>query len=318
MKTKRVGSAVTAMLAFVLALSMSHLVAADKVVRIGYQKSGALLLVKNEGSLEKKLAPLGYTAEWREFSSGVPILEALNAGALDVGHSGDAPVVFAQASGVPFVYIGVTAASPDNTGVVVPENSSLKTLADLKGKKVAFVKGSSAHYLVACALQSAGLTFADITPVYLAPPDARAALQSGTIDAWGIWDPFFAAAEVDARARALTEGAKLSPHREFYFGRRDFAQSNPAFVAALLEVLQDSGKRALADPKGTAAFLAPKLGIGLPVMERAEARKESYGAVPMDAPALADQQKVADIFFKLGLLPKAIRVEDAVYHPSAR
>ncbi len=316
MKIKRIGSPFMMMVSLVLALSVNRLQAADKVARIGYQKSGALLLVKNEGSLEKKLAPLGYGVEWREFSSGVPILEALNAGALDVGHSGDAPVVFAQASGVPFVYIGVTAASPENTGIVVPKNSPLKTLADLRGKKVAFTKGSSAHYLVARALQSAGLTFADITPVYLQPPDARAALQSGTIDAWGIWDPFFAAAEVDAQAHALTEGAKLSPHREFYFSRRDFAQNNPAFVTTLLEILQDSGKRALADPKGTAAFLAPKLGIGLPVMERAEARKESYGAIPMDAPALADQQQVADTFFKLGLLPKAVQVGDYVYHPT--
>ena len=217
MKTRRVRLATITAIALVLALSVDCLLAADKarVVRVGYQKSGALLLVKQDGSLEKKLAPLGYRVEWREFPSGPPIVEAINAGALDVAHSGDAPLVFAQAAGVPFVYFGVSAPSPDSSGIVVPQDSPLKTLAELRGKKVAFAKGSSAHYLVALALEKAGLTFADIKPVYLQPPDARAALQSGAVDAWAVWDPFLAAAEIDAQARSLTAGLRLSPHREY-------------------------------------------------------------------------------------------------------
>ena len=318
MKTKRIGPAVTVVLSILLGLTVDYLLAAErsKVVRVGYQKSGALLLVKTDGSLEKKLAPLGYSVAWREFPSGPPILEALNASALDVAHSGDAPLIFAQASGVPFVYFGVSAPSPESSGIVVPKNSPLKTLAELKGKKVAFAKGSSSHYLVARALQSSGLTFADITPVYLQPADARAALQSGAIDAWAVWDPFLAAAEIDADARSLTAGAKFSPHREFYFGRREFVEQNPAFVSPMLEVLQASGERARLDPKATAAFLAPKLGIGLPVMERSEARMQRYGGEPLSGQAVADQQQVADTFFKLGLISKAIRVEDLVYHPA--
>ena len=311
-------SILIAILGLMLTFAVESSPAADagKVVRIGYQKSGALLLVKTDGSLEKKLAPLGYRVEWREFPSGPPSLEALNAGALDVAHAGDAPLIFAQAAGVPFVYFGVSAISPDSSGIVVPKSSTLKTLAELKGKKVAFAKGSSAHYLVARALQSAGLSFADIKPIYLQPPDARAALQSGTIDAWAIWDPFLAAAEIDAEARSITAGMKLSPHREYYFGRRDFVEQNPALVSALLEALQASGDQAMADPKATAAFLAPKLGIGLAVMERSEARKQRYGGEPLSGQAIADQQQVADTFFKLGLIPKAIRVEDLVYHPT--
>ncbi len=315
---KRLHFIPTAILTLVSTFVLQSSWAADtgKVVRIGYQKSGALLLVKADGSLEKKLAPLGYRVEWREFPSGPPVLEALNAGALDVAHSGDAPLVLAQAAGVPFLYFGVSMVSPESSGIVVPKGSALQTLAELKGKKVAFAKGSSSHYLVARALQSAGLTFADIKPIYLQPPDARAALQSGTIDAWAVWDPFLAAAEIDAEARSLTTGSKLSPHREFYFGRSDFVKENPALVSALLEVLQTSGAQAMADPKATAAFLAPKLGISLAVMERSEARKQRYGGEPLSGQAIADQQQVADTFFKLGLIPKAIRVEDLVYHPA--
>ena len=318
MKTKRIGSVVSLVLAWVLTLPGGRLMAADKAktVRIGYQKSGAFLLVKQDGSLEKKLAPLGYSVEWREFPSGPPVVEALNADALDVAHSGDAPLIFAQAAGVPFVYFGVSAVSPESSGIVVPKDSPLQTLAELKGKKVAFAKGSSAHYLVALALEKAGLTFADIKPIYLQPPDARAALLSGTVDAWAIWDPFLAAAEIDAQARSLTAGMKLSPHREYYFGRREFVEANPALVPVLLNVLQVSGKQAMDDPKATAAFLAPKLGLSLAVMERSEARKQRYGGEPLTGQAVSDQQSVADTFFKLGLIPKAIRVEDLVYRPA--
>ena len=308
----RLRSVLAAMLAVLSVLTVPSSFAADagKVVRIGYQKSGALLLANADGSLEKKLAPLGYSVQWREFPSGPPIVEAINAGALDVAHSGDTPLVFAQAAGVPFVYFGVSMPSPDFSGIVVPQTSPLKSLAELQGKQVAFAKGSSAHYLVALVLEKAGLTFANIKPMYLQPSDARAALQSGAVDAWAVWDAFLAAAEIDAQARSLTAGMKLSPHREYYFGRREFVESNPALITALLEVLQVSGRQAMDDPKATAAFLASKLGLSLAVMERNEARKQRYGGEPLTG------QAVADAFFKLGPIPKVVRVENLAYHPA--
>ena len=285
-----------------------------KTLRVGFQKSGAFLLVKNEGTLERKLAPLGYAVEWKEFPSGPPIFEALNGNGIDLGHSGDAPVVFAQASGVPFALLGITDASPESAGIVVPKGSPLKTLADLKGRRVAFAKGSSAHYHLARALAAAGLTFADVTPAYLQPPDARAALQSGNVDAWVIWDPFFAAAEVDAEARTLVNGKGLTAHREFYFARRDWLEKNGATVVpAVFEALNESGQKALADHKAVAAFLAPKLGISQAVLERSENRKRRYGALPVTAEVIAEQQGVADTFFKLGLIPKALDVSQVVY-----
>ena len=299
-----------ALAAFVSTLS------AQQTLRIGYQKSGAFLLVRNEGTLEQKLKPLGYDIEWREFSSGPPVLEALNASAIDIGHSGDAPLIFAQAKGVPFVYIGQSLPSPDSTAILVPKDSPLKTLADLKGKKLAFAKGSSSHFVVAQALIKAGLTFADITPVFLSPPDGRAAFQSGTIDAWAVWDPFFAAAEVDAQARVLSGSERLQSHREFYFARPDFAAKNPAIIEAVLAVLTESGEKAIANPKATAAFLAPKLGTKLEILERSEGRKQRYTAKPLDAQGLAEQQEVADTFLKLGLIPAAVNVKDVIYTPA--
>lgn len=302
-------------LALAVAVPPATARAADpaKTLRVGFQKSGAFLLVKNEGTLEKKLAPLGYTVEWKEFPSGPPIFEALNGNGIDLGHSGDAPVIFAQSSGVPFALLAVTAASPESAGIVVPKGSPLKSLTDLKGKKVAFAKGSSAHYHLARALTSVGLTFADITPAFLQPPDARAALQSGNVDAWAIWDPFFAAAEVDAEARTLANGQGLTTHREFYFARRDWLEKNAAVVPAVFEALNESGQKALADHKAVAAFLAPRLGISQAVLERSENRKKRYGALPVTPEVIAEQQGVADTFLKLGLLPKALDVSEVVY-----
>lgn len=286
-----------------------------KTVRIGYQKSGAFLLVRSEGDLEKALSPLGYRVEWTEFSAGPALIEALNAGSIDIGHSGDCPVIVAQAAGVPLLYIGNSLPSPESAAIIVPQNSPLKTVADLKGKKVAFDKGSSGQYLAALALESAGLKLTDIQPVYLNPPNARAAFQSGTVDAWSIWDPFFAAAEVGSGARVLISGKGISPHREFYFGRKDYLEQNPAVVDRLLAVLNVSGERALKDPDGTAGFLADKLGISLDILTRSQARNTRYNAYPLTPAVIAEQQQVADFLFNQGIILKPVKIADAVFHP---
>lgn len=284
-----------------------------KVIRIGYQKSGVFLLLRHQGSLEEIFSPLGYTIEWREFSYGSPILEALNGGSIDIGHSGDAPVIFAQAAGIPFVYIAATDESPESAGVVVRKNAPIQNFGELRGKAVAFAKGSSSHHLIAQLLGRAGMTFNDIKPVYLQPPDARAAFESGTIDAWAIWDPFLAAAELDGGGRVIATGAGLNGHREYYFARKDFLAAHPEILAPLLAGLVEIGVRAKQNPKATADFLAAKLGISAAVMERSEFRKQRYNARPLDGGIIQEQQEAADIFLQLGLIPHEIKVSEDVY-----
>ena len=284
-----------------------------KVLRIGYQKSGALLLAKTSGLLEKALIPLGYGVQWREFPSGLPLLEALNGGSIDIGHSGDAPLLFAQAAGIPFQIFAASNPSPESTGVVVPKDSPIHTFAELKGKTMAFAKGSSAHLVVAQLLTREGMTFADIKPVYLEAPDARAAFEAKAVDSWAVWDPFLAAAEVEGGGRLIVNGAGLNGHREFYFGRAEFLSANPKVVDVVMGVLSETGKQAKRDPKATADFLAEKLGIPAAVMERSEVRKQRYFAQPITTEVVNEQQAAADIFLRLGLMPKAIRVADIVF-----
>lgn len=295
-------------------LPVGSLVAAPKAVRIGYQKSGFLLLVRDQRTLEKRLAPLGYAVEWREFTSGPPLLEAMNGGAVDFGHTGQPPPVFAQFNGVPFVYVATTESSPESSGLLVPQNSSLRTVEDLKGKRVAFARGSSSHLFVAQRLAQAGLSFADIKSVYLQPAEARAAFQSGAVDAWAVWDPFFAAAELQLNARALTTGRGLTGFREFYFARRDYLQGPAAETLPLiLTTLREAGQRVQADVKGTAALLADKLGLPATVLERSEARTRYHSLLPITPAVIAEQQGVADTFARLGVIPKPIQVADNVY-----
>jgi sulfonate transport system substrate-binding protein len=286
-----------------------------KTVNIGYQKSGFLLLVRNQHTLEKGLNPLGYSVEWHEFSSGPPLLEAVNSGAVDFGHTGQPPPVFAQENGVPFIYVAATESSPDSSGLLVPQNSPVKTMADLKGKRLAFARGSSSHLLAAQLLARAGLTFTDIKPIYLQPAEARAAFQSGAVDAWAIWDPYFSAAELQLNARALATGEGLKGFRELYFARKGYLESPAAeTLPVILAVLREAGQRLQADVKGTASLLADKLGIPAAVLERSEARSHYHSLLPMTPAVVAEQQEVADTFARLGIIPKPIRVSDDVYN----
>ena len=139
-----------------------------KELRIGYQKSASLfVLQKAQGTLEKRLAPQGVAVKWVEFPAGPQLLEGLNVGAIDVGFVGEAPPIFAQAAGARFVYVGNDPASPTTEAIVVPKDSPLKTVADLKGKRIALNKGSNVHYLLVKLLEKNGLKYADVTPVFL-------------------------------------------------------------------------------------------------------------------------------------------------------
>jgi len=156
--------------------------AAPRSLRIGHQK-GALSLLKGRGTLEKRLAPLGVSVKWTEFTAGPVQLEALNVGSIDFGDVGEAPPIFAQAAGAPLAYVAATVPRPASEAVLVPRGSAIRSVADLKGRKVALNKGSNVHYFIVKLAEKHGLTYGDLNLVYLPPSDARAAFEKGSIDA---------------------------------------------------------------------------------------------------------------------------------------
>jgi sulfonate transport system substrate-binding protein len=285
--------------------------AGDRVLRVGYQKASvALTLLKAQGLLEQRLAPLGYSVTWAIFTSGPPILEALNAGAVDFAFTGEPPPIFAQAAGVPVVYAAATQPSPRSVAILTEPSGGVKTVADLRGKKVAVAKGSSAHYLLVAAIQHAGLSYSDIRPVYLQPQDGRVALQSGSVDAWSIWDPFLAAAQV-AGATILTDGTGLMPNRAFYLSSRSFATQNaPALAAAVAAVKEIEAWEPAHIPQ-MAADISRTTGVP-PAILKVWFTRQKYGVVPVAPAIVADQQHIADTFARLHLIPRSIDIAQAV------
>ncbi|MDP3139447.1 MAG: sulfonate ABC transporter substrate-binding protein [Burkholderiaceae bacterium] len=295
-----------------LLVSRAHAQARGEL-RIGYQKSASLfVLQKAHGSLEKRLAPLGFGVKWVEFPAGPQLLEGLNVGAVDVGYVGEAPPIFAQAAGAKFVYFGHDPAAPTAEAILVTRDSPIKTVADLKGKKVALNKGSNVHYLLVKQLEKHGLKLTDITPVYLAPADGRAAFESKNVDAWVIWDPFQAAAEKATGARVLADGTPgVVSNYQYYLGERGFVTKNPAVIAALFEDSVAQGIWLKRNLRQAAEQIAPLQGLPVDVVELALRRYE-FNVKPISPAVAADQQKIADTFFELKLIPKAIKVSEAV------
>ena len=283
-----------------------------KELRIGFQKAASLfVLQKAQGTLEKRLAPLGVGVKWVEFPAGPQLLEGLNVGSVDVGFVGEAPPIFAQAAGARFVYVGNDPAAPLAEALVVPKDSPLKSVADLKGKRIALNKGSNVHYLLVKLLEKNRLAYADITPVFLAPADARAAFEKGAVDAWAIWDPFLAAVEKQTGARQLADGTGVVNDFNYYLAQTEYAQANPQVIRELFANTQEAARFVLADVPRAAALIAPLQGLDTGVVETS-LRRYRFGVVPLTPAVVAEQQKIADTFFDLKLIPKPIRIVDAL------
>lgn len=292
------------------ALPIEAFAQASKEIRIGYQKYGTLTLLKGRATLEKRLAQKGISVKWTEFPAGPVLLEGLNVGSIDFGTVGEAPPIFAQAAGANLVYVGNEPPSPASEAIVVPKGSALRSLADLKGKRVALNKGSNVHYLLVKALEKAGIAYTDIQPVFLAPADARAAFERGAVDAWVIWDPFLAAAEKQLGARVLADGKGLVANHQFYLASRPYAQANPETLRIVLDELALVDAWGSKNQKEVAAILAAQTGLEPAVLELAAARY-TYGVLPVTPQVLGEQQKIADVFARLKLIPKPIVVRDA-------
>jgi sulfonate transport system substrate-binding protein len=282
-----------------------------RTVRVGYQKYGSFNVVKAQGEFDRLLAAKGIHVDWFLFPAGPQLLEALNAGSIDLGHTGEAPPIFAQAAGVPLVYIGNEPPYPAGEAILVPKDSNIRSVADLKGEKVALNKGSNVHYLLVRALDQAGLKYQDIHPIYLPPADARAAFEGGSIDAWAIWDPYLTAAQAATGARILVDGSNLVANREFFLGSRKFVEAHPDVIAALREAVDKAAQWSTEKPQEVAVYLSPQVGINAKILETI-ARRQPSGFNPINASVISDQQRIADAFFQLNLIPKAVVVREAV------
>lgn len=288
-------------------------------LRVGWQKGGILGLVKGQGAFEKALADKGIVVSWSEFTSGPPMLEALSANALDFGYTGNVPPIFAHAARGNLVFVGASQTSREGHAILVPKDSPIQTIADLKGQKIAFKRGSSAHYATIKLLNTAGLTLDDIQAQDLAPPDAIAAFDAGAIGAWTIWDPYFAMAEERPNTRVLSTTEITDPDYAFYSANGDYARENPALVKNLVEVIRAVGTEGQANLDATTKTFAQETGLAETVMKRFLTRKGAdLGRQGFVEPKhVAYEQGVADEFFKLGIIPRQLDIASVVWTPEA-
>jgi aliphatic sulfonates family ABC transporter substrate-binding protein len=301
-----------------LALGVAGARAAEATsLRIGFQKGEPVLVAaKQNRSFETLLSPLGITVSWLEFAFGPPILEAMRVGSIDIGSVGDAPPIFAQAAHADLVYIAARPSTGDSSAVLVPPGSALQNLRDLNGKKIAFARGSSAHNLTLAALGKAGLTFADIQPIYLAPADAAAAFAHGDIDAWTIWDPYYAISQARPGVRVLASSKDIAPQNSFYLAARTYAKQAPEIIEKIVASLGEVGAWCDAHKPEVASALSAATGVPLNDMTRVTNRT-SFRSVPMTEALLADQQLIADRFSDLHLIPAKLNVHDYAWRVSA-
>ncbi|AEB60665.1 sulfonate ABC transporter substrate-binding protein [Ectopseudomonas mendocina] len=303
---------------FAAAISFGAITHAQaETLRIGYQKYGTLVLLKAKGTLEKRLAEQGVEVKWTEFPGGPQLLEGLNVGSVDFGVTGETPPVFAQAAGADLLYVAHEPPAPSGEAILVPKDSPIKSVAELKGKKVVLNKGSNVHYLLVRALEDADLKYSDITPVYLPPADARAAFERGSVDAWVIWDPFQSAAEKQLQARSLRDGTGLVDNHQFYLATRTYAEQHPQVIGTLVEEIRGVGEWVKGNLDEATSQVAPLIGLS-PEITRQAVERQGYGAQFITPEVVEAQQKIADTFTELKLIPKKLTIKDVIWNPPAK
>ncbi|QLG94590.1 aliphatic sulfonate ABC transporter substrate-binding protein [Pseudomonas yamanorum] len=299
--------------ATLLMLFTGQLLAAEPpTLRIGYQKSSVSMVLAREHHLFEQALP-GTQVQWTEFLGGPPLIEALNAGSLDIGNIGDIPPIFAQAAGIDVQYIGVEPNDGRTEAILLPKASTVQSVADLKGKRVALLKGSSAHNLFLKSLLRAGLQWKDVNVVYLSPSDGRAAFEQGKVDAWVVWDPYYSAAVVDGSARVLGDGQGLSPAGSFFIASGPFAKQHPQAIAAILKTFAQAQRLSLDQHDESVELMAKTLGLPPAVVESYFRHRSPTPSRPLDAVDIANQQRTADLFFANGLIPKKVDVQQIVF-----
>jgi sulfonate transport system substrate-binding protein len=282
-------------------------------VKLAFQKNGVMLVAQTRGSLAEPLKTAGITPlEWVEFPAGPPLLEAMAVGAVDLGLTGDTPPIFSQVAGAPMKYVAQVRLSGKAGGVITPKGSNLQSLKDLKGKKLCYTRGSSAHNSAVLALQSAGLSLDDVESINLSPADAAAAFAQGGIDGWVIWDPYYTLAIRDQGARRLIGLDDLGGGASFILANAKFVESRPDDLKAILTAIANEGTWCAANTDEVANITSKAAGLELDLLKDTMKRTD-FKVEPLSDDVLAAQQANVDRFVQLKIIPKSVTIADAAW-----
>ena len=296
----------TLVAAAIVALSMTP-AWAQSVLRVGDQRGGSRALMEAAGVL----SGVPYKIEWSEFPAAAPLLEALNAEAIDTGIVGDAPFTFAAASGAPIRAIMATQQDQGGLAILVPANSPIKSLADLKGKRIGTGRGSVGHQLVLAALEADKLTKNDVALTFLLPAEAKAALTSGSLDAWSTWEPYTSQLVLSGEARIVRDGQDITPGLGFQAAHVDSIRTKRAELEDFVRRLAKARVWGTVNNASYAETWSKLIGLPkeIPLLwfSRANTRP-----VPIDSAVVAAEQRTIDLYVRNGLIPKRIDAADVV------
>ena len=289
----------------------------ERELRIGYQRFGNLGVLKARQLLEQNFADLGINVMWSEYPAGPQLLQALSHNEIDFGTTGEAPPIFAQAKDNALLYVAWEPPAPRSVAMVVPNASDIRSLAQLRGKRIALNKGSNVHWLLVQLLEEAGLGLDDVKIVYAPPKYPLTASDYLSADAWMMWDPVLSAAERSGTLRVLATGEGRVSNHQFYLTRRQYAQQNEEIIAGVVAALVKTGKFIDRHRLEAAQLLAGELGLDTASLACALARR-SHQTREMDMQAIRAQQTIADRFYALGLLSRPVAVREAMWYARER
>ncbi len=293
-----------------------------KQLKMGYPEGMTNLeVLRVQGLLETRLQPFGLLVTWSSFLSASSLIEALSNGTIDFCGGGGTASIFSQAADHVFVRVAKEKyTAPKGQAILVLEDSPIQTLADLKGKKIAFDKGSSSHYVLVRALAKVGLDFSDIEPVYLTQPDALPRFRRGEVDAWVIWVPYKA-----TQARSAYPGRSIADLESifndkaslevptYYYAIPELVRDYPDLLKVILEEVNEAGALAKRQELEAAQRLAQNHEIDPSIVETLQQRSAERAIIPIDDQSLTALQQQANMFRDLNLIPERVNVKDGTY-----
>jgi sulfonate transport system substrate-binding protein len=290
------------------AITADKVMAADQVVlHVGDQKGGNRSLLEISGLARD----LPYKIEWAEFPAAAPILEALNAGALDVGSTGDLAFLSVYAAGAPIKAIGGTRSDAKTQAILVRQDSPIKSAADLKGKRLAGTRGGWGQFLIDATLEKAGFKFDEATFAPLGPVDAKVALLAGSVDAWAIWEPYVSYATLKDKARVVSDGDGLTPTITFIVASDTAIATKRAAVQDLVNRLNRARLWSLDHVADYAKNTAELTRLPEDVL-LASYTAQRTTPIAIDDEVVKDVQAASDRATRYGILGKPLDVGKAV------
>ncbi|MFC6259924.1 aliphatic sulfonate ABC transporter substrate-binding protein [Levilactobacillus fujinensis] len=280
-------------------------------VTIGYQKGDPVDIAKQRGQFVKKMKAKGYKVVLKQFQDGNSLMQALKTGSIDYARTGDTPPVNAQAAGTKLAYVAAGSSKSKGTGILVKKTSSISSIKDLKGKKIAYTKGTSSQYMVMSALKKAGLSKNDVTWVNMDQSSASVAFAKGKVDAWATWDPYTAQSQLTQNAKLLTNAVGITNNRDFILSTQSYAKANKQVSKYVIKYLQEDMNWANTHHAKLITMMSKSLKLKKSVVKKMVERRY-YSITGMSKKVVQEQQKIADLFYEEGILTKHVTVADDV------